>query len=300
MFKILVRTALLATMAIGAAACNRDSSAPGNATANGPEQAIQRSIELTRAGDVAGLVEHMLPPEEFARVKADWVSEKDQAPVDDAARTRFAETIDKLTADDAVESLYKELEPDIRQFDAQYQQQIPTIVAMGRGYLNGMIQQNQGLTASEKEQAAGIIDALAKWVEETRFTDPALVRKALGIVSQSARQLDLKSLDEARALSFEQSAPKLQIAFTGLKQVLEVYGFSIDQTLDTVKTEVVSNDGDRAVVKIDYSLLGTPLQTTTEMVRIDGRWYSKDTIDKLREREADSAAATSAPPSSGD
>ena len=184
MFTMLARTALLATLAIATAACNRDSATSNNAAATGPQQALQKSIGLAREGDIGGLIENMLPPAEFSRIKAEWTNQKDDAAIDDAARARFAETMAKLTAPDAADALFKEFEPDIRQFDAQYQQQIPTMVAMGRSYLKGLMQQSQELSVSEKEQAVGIIDALAKWVEKTRFTDPDLVRKALGILTE--------------------------------------------------------------------------------------------------------------------
>lgn len=295
-----VRTALLATLAIAIAACNRDSATSANAAASGPQQVLQKSISLAREGDIGGLIENMLPPEEFKRIKAEWASQEGQPPIDDADRTRFAETMAKLTAPDAADALFKEYEPDIRQFDAQYQQQIPTMVAMGRSYLKGLTQQNQELSGSEKEQAASIIDALAQWVEKTHFTDPELIKKALVTLTDTARELDLKSLDEARTLSFEQSTPKLKVAFNALKNVLELYGFSINQTLDSATTELVSSSDNSAVVKMTYSLLGTPLQSTVEMVRIDERWYNKDTINKLKAREADKATATVAPATSED
>lgn len=300
MFTKFVRTALLATLAIAIAACNRDSATSTSAAATGPQQALQKSIQLAREGNIGDLIENMLPPDEFKRIEAEWVSQKDQPPIDDADRARFAETMAKLTAPDAADALFKEYEPDIRQFDAQYQQQIPTMVAMGRSYLKGLTQQNQELSSSEKEQAANIIDALAKWVERTRFTDPDLVKKALGILTESARELDLKSLDEARNLSFDQSAPKLKISFNALKKALELYGFSINQTLDSAKTELVSSSDNSAVVKVNYILLETPLESTVEMVRIDDRWYNKDTIDKLKAREADKATANAAPATSED
>ena len=298
MSKFLARVSLLAMLAFVVAGCNRDSGSDTAGAKAGPQQTVQRSIELTRKGDIAGLIEHMLPPAEFARVKAEWNDRKNDEEPNEEQRQKFAEMMAKLTAPDAVDTIYAEIEPDIRQFDAQYQKQMPTIVSMGRGYLRGLVQQSQELTASEKEQANSVIEALAQWVEKTRFTDPERVRKALAIISETARQLDLKTLDQARALDFDQSAPKMKIAFDGLKKVLEVYDFSIDQTLDSVNTELVSNEGDKASVKISYTLLGTPLETRSEMVRIDNRWFAQDTIDKLRERDAGKAAAV-APAASG-
>ncbi len=59
---------------------------------------------------------------------------------------------------------------------------------------------------------------------------------------------------------------------------------------------MVSNDGKTAKLKVSYTLLGTPLTGETEMVNVDGRWYGKDTIDKLNDKAvAEAAPAASAP-----
>lgn len=278
MLKKVALALLTGALLVLAAACNRDSASPGGAAA-GPDQAILASVRLARENDVAGLVESMLPPAEFARIKSEW--NERQPDIDDDQRARFAEAMAKLTAPDAAATLYASIEADLQQFDAQYKQQLPGMVAMGQGYLQGLVQQSPELSAAEKEQAMAAIKALAEWAQKTHFTDPALVRKSLDTLSATARALELQTLDEARALTFDQAAPKLKIAFGGLKALLDGYGLSIDRSLDSVKTEVVSNDGRHAVVKVSYDFLGAALTTETEMVHIDGRWYGKDTIDKI-------------------
>jgi hypothetical protein len=298
MFKVLSRVVILTTIVLALVACSDKSSTPAGPTAMGPEQTIQQSVKLSRENNVAGLIELMLPPDEFASLKAKWIEKREATPSDAAARARFATAMAKLTADNAADTLFKDLEPDIRQFDTQYQKQIPAFANMGRSYLSGIVKQSQELTEGEKQQALTLIEAVAKWVSDTHFTDPELVRKALVVLIDYARALDIKTLDEARAMSFDQAAPKISITFGAIKKILEVYGFSIDQTLDSVKTELVSNDGDNAVVKVSYTLLGKPVESTSEMIRIDGRWYSKDTIDKIKARNAESAAAAAAPTTS--
>lgn len=281
MLKSLARFSLTATVALCIAACGRDSAPPATA-ASGADDAIRTSARLARANDIGGLFEHMLPPAEFARIKAEWSDNKDEVPLTDEERQRFADAMAMLTADDAVDTLYALIEPDLSQFDAQYKQQLPTVVAMGQAYVQGLVQQSQHLSAAEKAHADQAIKAVAEWVQVTRFTDPALVRRAIGIASETAKRLDLKSLDEARALDFDQSTHKIGIAFDGLKQILDVYGFSIDQSLDSVRTEILASTGETASVKVDYELLGTRLTTRSEMVRVDGRWFAKDTIEKIR------------------
>ncbi|MEO5626142.1 MAG: hypothetical protein ABIQ70_09070, partial [Dokdonella sp.] len=87
-----------------------------------------------------------------------------------------------------------------------------------------------------------------------------------------------------------------RVAFLGFKDALGVYGFPLDKTLDSVKTEVVSNDGKTAKVKVNYSLFDAPLSVETEMVNLDGRWYGKHAIEKLNEKNAAEVPAVVAPP----
>lgn len=302
----LVRVAFVALLAAAAAGCgNQQSSAPVATSANTPDATIRKSADLLKQNDIAGVMQNALPPAEFEKVKADWTKANNERPVTDEDRKKFEETMARLTAPDADKTIYAEIEPQLKQFDAQYQQQIPMYVAMGQGWLTGMVQQNKDLSDADKQQAVAAINALAAWVQKTRFTDAESVKKVLAITTKTARDLNLKSLDEARALTFDQSMQKARVALGGFKEALAVYGFSVDKTLDSVKPEVLSSDGKTASVKVSYTLLDTPLTATTQMVNVDGRWYGKDTIEKLKEQQQhdaapDKAVPAEAPPASPD
>jgi hypothetical protein len=293
----LFRVALVALLAAAAVGCgNQQSPTPAAVNANSPDATIRKSVELLKQNDIAGVMQNALPPAEYEKVKADWTKANNERPVTDEDRQKFQETMTRLTAPDADKTIYAEIEPQLKQFDAQYQQQIPMYVAMGQGWLTGMVQQNKDLSDVDKQQAVAAINALAAWVQKTRFTDAESVKKVLAITTKSARDLNFKTLDEARALTFDQSMAKARIALGGFKEALAVYGFSVDQTLDSVKPEVLSNDGKTASVKVSYTLLGTPLTATTQMVNVDGRWYGKDTIEKLKEQQQPQSAPDKAAP----
>ena len=298
MFRPVLRAALAASLLVLVAACGEksatDSTAAAVADATTPDAAIRLSADLLKQGNISGFMQNSLPPAEFEKAKADWTKDSAESPITDEDRQKFAETMAKLTAPDAEQKLFAEIETELTAFDATYQQQVPMYVAMGSGWLQGMVQQNKDMTDASKQQAIAAINALAAWVQKTRFTDPVLVKKVIAIASKAARDINLKTLDEARALSFDQSMSKAQIAFQALKEALGVYGFSLDQMLDSVKPEVVSNDGKLAKVKINYNLLETPLSVEAEMVNVDGRWYGKEAIDKLNEAKAEAAADTAA------
>ena len=296
MSKLLLRAAFTSALIVFAAGCQQQSdttSAPAIAPASaGPDVALLASIKLLRAGDFNGLMQNALPPAEFAKVKADW--NKDQEPVTDEDRAKFTATMGKLTAPDAETAIYAEIEPQLKQFDAQYQQQIPMYVTMGSSWLQGLVQQSKDMSDASKQQAVAAINTLGAWVTKTRFTDPDKIKQVIAIVVKTARDLNLKTLDEARGLSYEQGMQKAQVAYGALKQAFNVYGFSLDETFDSIKPEVVSNDGKAAKLKVSYTLLGTPLTGETDMVNVDGRWYGKETIERMNEHREEAAAA--APP----
>ena len=294
----LARAALAVLLAAFASGCGKqESSSPLAAIgANSPDATVKKSADLVKQGDVAALLQNALPPADYEKLKADWGKEANEKPITDEDRQKFQETMARLTAPDADKAIFAEIEPQLKDFDAKYQQQLPMYVAMGTGWLTGMVQQNKDLSDADKQQAIAAINAVAAWVQKTRFTDPESVKKVLAIATRTARDLNLKTLDEARALNFDQSMQKARVALLGFKEALTVYGFSIDQTLDSVKPEVVANDGKTATVKVNYTLLGTPLSSTSQMINVDGRWYGKDTIEKIKEHQQEATAKTDAPP----
>lgn len=302
MLKSLVRTALCAALLVIVAACNKNpaeptASAPAAiaASSTAPDAAILASAALVKQGDIAGLMQNSMPAADFAKMKADWAKEKNEKPITDEDRQKFADTMAKLTAPHAADTLYTEIQPKLAEFDAKYQQQVPVYVAMGSSWLQGMVNQDKDMSDTDKQQANAAIGAMGTWAQKTHFTDPVLVRKVLAIATETAGKLNLKTLDEARALTFEQSMQKAQIAFQGVKQALAVYDFSIDRVMDSVKPAVLSNDGKAAKVKVAYTLFSTPLTVDTEMVNVDGHWYGKKAIEKLTEKTAqDATTATPA------
>ena len=308
----LARVALVAAMAVAFSGCgNKEegqtttpAAAPVAAKPATPDAAILASVQNLKAGNIDALIQNALPPDEYAKVKAKWSEDINKEPVTDEDRQKFAENIGKLTAADAEAKLWAELEPKLKEMDAQMAQQMPMMVAMGKGMIQSSIQQNQDLTEAQKQQASQAVDAFGNWVQSAKFTDPALAKQAITVVVKTARDINLKTLDEARALTYEQAMGKVGVGFNGLKQVLAIYGFSIDQTLDSVKAQTLSSDAATAKVKVDYTLFNTPLTAESDLVKVGDRWYGKELMENLKKKDAPAdgtapAAAPQAPTGNG-
>ncbi|HRQ63982.1 MAG TPA: hypothetical protein PKZ76_03825 [Xanthomonadaceae bacterium] len=281
--------ALLAASLLVTAGCGRDETQSPEqvaAATTSPKGAVDASVKALRQNDLNALLRATLPEKEFHRIGQLWQEGTTGADIDDDERMQFAMTMGMLTADGAEEALMAMLEPQLAELDKQMAQ-LPLMIGMGRGVAASMIEQNEDLNQAQKEQVQKSLDALAGWVQKTPFTDRDRARRAVAVVTRTARSLELSTLDELHALSFEEALTKGGMVLGGLKGVLDIYDLSIDRVLDSVKASVVSESGDEAKVRIDWTLLDAPLSIESDMVRQDGRWFSRDTLDQLARADAE-------------
>lgn len=281
------------------AACKKDEEAAATpaavakATAT-PEAAIQSAVEHLKTGNIKALVMSQVPPDHLDEMRANWQKELAEDPPTEQEKKEFETMMAELTAPDAEAKLMEKLEPQFVKFETEYAPQLPMMIGMGQGLLQQGIKDNKDLTEPQKLEAAKSVDALAKWIQQVKFTDREIAKQAVGHVVAAARELDLKTLDQARALDFDTAMEKSGVAFRAAKKVLAAYGLSLDKTLDSVKTSVVSQQGDAAKVKVSYVIFDQPMSFDTELVQIDGRWYGKQAIEELNkpdEPEVDDAGA---------
>lgn len=283
---------LLATLALAACHGGDESRQVGGST---PQAAVQGSIDLLKTGDFNGLWKHALPPADYATLRADWSRRNaSQPPADALEQAKFAATMQVLNAPDAQDKLYAQLQPKLAAMAQQYKDQLPVLIAMGGAYLKNGVAHNPSLDDEQRAQAAGLIDALTPWAQQAPWFDPAHAKQAIAAMVTTAHQLDLKDADALRRMDFDAAMGKLGTGFSGLKQVLAIYGLPVDAALASAKLSTISSQGDHAVVKIDYTLLGKPLSAETNVVKQDGRWYSESLIRNVREAHARLQAATAA------
>jgi hypothetical protein len=298
------RVALLLALAALVAACGKNEEqaktgaapAPVAAPAASPDDAVMATVRALRANDVNGFIVAAMPPGEVAKIKGDWTKNIAKSPITDDDRKKFADQMGKLTAPGAEDKLFAEVEPQLKKFDQESAAQMPTMIAMGQSFVQSSIQQSKEMNDDQKKQAAGLVDAAGKWAQGVKFTDPALVKAAIAAVCQTARDLNLKSLDEARALTYDQGMIKAGIALAGVKRVLAVYGLQIDRSLDSIKAETISTTGDAAKVKVTYTAFDQPFSSEGDLAKVDGKWYGKQAIEKWQREQAEAAATVANPP----
>lgn len=287
---------LFAALLLSACHGKDEASQAGGST---PQAALQGSIDLIKTADFNGLWKHALPPADYANLRADWSrQQKDVKPISAEDRARFDQTMQKLTEAGAEDKLYAELQPRLSGMEQQYKDQLPVLISVGEALVKNGIAQSKGLSDTQKTQADSVLDVLVPWAQHTPWFDQARARQAIGVAVTTARKLGLKSPDQMRSMDFDTTMAKYSTGYTGLKQLLAIYGLSVDDTLNSIKLTPVSSSNGHAVVRVDYTLLGKPLSVESKLVQQGDRWYSEDMLDNARQSHQRLMQAQSLPPTS--
>lgn len=235
-----------------------------------PHESLLAIVKGLRQNDLRTALRLSVGDEQFAMMRALW-DEQRKTAVDPADDGQFRAVMAMLTAPGAEKTLLDQVEPKL----AELKPQIAMFVGMISGVAGAALQQDTSMSAEEKAQAQQVIDALGKHLMQHDLTDPVSARKAVGIVCSTARKLRLASLADVQALSFDQLLAKAGIAFGGLKELLAVYELRLDSWLDSVRAETVSQDGDYAVVRVEFEIFGVRTSSDAELMRVGDSWVPK-------------------------
>jgi hypothetical protein len=272
------------------AACKREPADSARAPGD-PVAAVKGLAQALRDNDLVRWSRLSLPPDLQKESEALWKRRQAQAEpptAEDVAE--YAEMMARLTAPDAEQALMRDLEPKLKKFEGEVAGQWPLMNAAAGMFIKAAIQANTELAAPEKAHANEVVDSLLGWAQPELFTDRERARKAIAVLADTARKLDLPTLEQARALPMLPALEKGGIALAGSKDVARIYGIDLDAALDGVQARLVSTDGDQAVVAVTYPLLDRTLTFEMALLRRDGGWYSAEAIRQVEQDLADSAA----------
>lgn len=280
--------AFVALSCLALSACKDEASSgaepakAGMKVADNPLAAVDANIAAFKNNDLKSLVLNSVPPSMMDHMRSKWTTEMTQDPITDEDRAKFNDAMTMLTAPDAEQKLWTDFEPKFTELQKEAQYQMPMWIGIGQGMLGSMVDGNQDLSEAQKTQAKASIGAFGTWASSAKFLDSGLAQKSIGIVCKAARDMKLESLDQARAMPFDEALDKGNIAFKATRDLLDNYGFPTNDVLNSLKSEVVAQNGDTAKVKVSYQMFGTPLEFESELVKLEGGWYSKESVEKVR------------------
>lgn len=288
-----VHSSILVTLIalLGLTACHREPTAPPNTT---PEGAVRADLVLTRNGDFDGLLRSTLPIADYQAWRKEWEQAKGQQTAPTAQqRAQFAQMMQKLTAPGAEDKLYKQLQPQLADFRKQHAKDMPMLIGILQAAGNNIVQNSAEMSATQKQQATEALAALGVWAQTADLTDAAKAKQAIGVVCDTARKLDLKTLDQLRALDYAQTMKTYGEGWDGLKHLLKIYGLDLNASFDGAKIETLSHDAAHARVRETFVVVGKPIVSEVNLVMQDGHWYDANRLAAWRKRR-EAASASSA------
>jgi len=287
--------ALLLVAAVAVAGCERAPAPAVAPTPTQPAQAVEQLIQDLRRNDFVAFARHSVPPALHARLDQAWNEGRTrwpltELPLDD----RLPAFITALAAPGAEKQLLTTYNRQFSGAGAELRSAASTLGLFATQYLH----KEGDYSADERAHYAQLVAALSRWGQKAPLGDPQRARRAIPQLVAAARQTGLAGGDDTfRQLGMQRSLERFGPFFGRFKQVLQTYGLDVDADLASAKATLIEADGDRARVRLIYTLAGQKIEAQLAVERHDGHWYLSDA---LRHAETEAAAPaptpTAAPP----
>lgn len=287
------RTAwFLCTLALlSLTACKDDRRSPAEAEPE-PVAAVQAMARAVADDDLLAYARLAVPPAQYARLQQAW-SEGDsrwpltELPLDD----QLLPMLQSLSAPDAAKTLQRDFDRQLAGQTTAVRQAAQSLGLFGVQYL----QHQQGVTASQQAHYIEVVRTLAEWGAEAPISDRARARATIAALTQAAVETGIRDDAQLQAAGMEGSLQRLSPFLGTVAAVLASYGLDVDASLRGITGEVLSSQGDNALVRLQYPLAGRTITLQVPLTRREGRWYLTrtlaDTDALLRRFDSDRGAA---------
>lgn len=257
-------------------ACKRDGIDPGK-PASEPVAALQQLAGRVAANDVVGYARAAVPPAQYTRLQAAWEQGHSRWPLTELPLDgQLLPMLAALSEPDAPKRLQ-------RSFDAQIAGQASGVrqAAHSMGLFGVQYLRNQSdYSPTEREHYSQVLQALSRWAAAAPLTDKQRAATTITLLTATARTAGLSTDAQLQAAGMEPALLRLAPFVKAFKTALASYGLSLDGALTGLRGELVSQQGDVAVVRIEYPLGGEQIQAEVRMQRRAGHWYLARTLEQ--------------------
>ena len=266
------------------AACRREPASPAPAAsrapgAREPAEAVLLLTRHLRDNDLAAFARDAVPPALHRQLDAAWRQGRSRWPLDELP---FDERLPKLLGALAEPGSEQKLQ---RVFDRQFSGETTALRAAATtlGLFGAQYVRHEGdFSTAERRHYLQFVQALSRWAAAAPLSDATRARIAIPQLAAAARATGLKSEADFARVGMEAGLQRLSGFLRVLKQVLAGYGLGLDESLGGLRAQVVSQQGDRAQVRMRYRLGGSDIEAVVEVERIGRRWYLSDYLRHAR------------------
>lgn len=277
-------------VALLGAACKRDS-APLPGAATEPAATVRQLAQYLHDNDLPGYARASVTPAQYAALETAWAQGHSHWPLTDLPLDeKLPDLLGALSEPGAEQKLQ-------RAFRAQFEGQAASVrqAAHSLGLFGVQYITHQGdYTPAERDHYVQLVNVLSGWAQSAPLSDAKLARTNIGTLTTAARATGLGSAQAFQDAGMSGSLQRLVPFAAALKQVLASYGLALDESVAQMRTGLVSQDGDNALVRVQYPLAGKDVDLQVALVRRDGHWYLARTVAEADQVIAAAQAAEQA------
>ncbi len=282
------------------AACRRDAPDPAIPAAE-PVAAVQAMARAIADNDLVAYARLSVPPDQFTRLEQAWAQGHSRWPLTELPlHEQLLPLLQALSSEGASQQLQRSFDRQLAGQAAAVRQAAQSMGLFGVQYLR-----HQTIyTPSQQAHYIQVVETLAAWAGGAPLSDRARARASIAALVEAARTAGI--IDDAQLAQAGMVTSLGQLGpFIGtLKAVLASYGLDLDASLRGVTGEVLSLQGDNALVGLQYPLAGKTITLQIPLTRRDGHWYLTrtlaDTDALLRGVQAVPATVSGLPTDTGD
>ncbi|HVJ39055.1 MAG TPA: hypothetical protein VM687_14795 [Stenotrophomonas sp.] len=258
--------------------CKREPAELPGATAE-PAATVRGLAERLRANDLVGFAKAAVTPEQYVQLDVAWREGHSRWPLTSLPLGEdLPGLLQYLSAPGAEQRLQRAFDTQIAGQGAGVKQAAHSLGLFGVQYLR-----NQGdYSPEQRAHYVQLVNALAGWAGGAPLADRPHAQAAIPRLVAAARRTGFSDPAAMQAAGMEESLRRLGPFVQELKAVLDTYGLALDTSLDQTRVGLVSQDGDRARVHLQYPLATEQIDTSAALVRINGHWYLQGIQDEVK------------------
>ena len=244
-----------------------------------PAEAVHVLRDRLLARDGLGFARLAVPPALFASLEQGWRDGHSTWPLDELPLdARIPRMLAALQAPGSEKALMATFRRQFAGADRDIDQAIRTLAVFGGEF----VENDPGYSHEEREHIAQAIAAASAWATTAPLADPKRAEPFFATLAAAARRsgIDAKAgRDAYAAMGMAQTLNRLTPYFaTLLDQLRRHYGLDIDASLRGAHATLMEQTGDRARLRLRYTLAGREVDAVLPVVRIDGHWYLADYV----------------------
>ncbi|PPU92785.1 hypothetical protein [Xanthomonas albilineans] len=286
---------LLAALALSVSGCKPTPTELPGASAE-PPTAVRALAHALQRNDLVGYARTAVPPAQYRGLQQAWSKDRSRWPLTELPLAkRLPEVLATLAAPDAERQLQ-------HAFDTQFGGQAESLkqAAHSLGLFGVQYLRNENdYTPEQRDHYVQLVQALSAWAARAPLSERNRAHAAIARLCAAARRTGIRSDADLHTLGMDESLGRLGPFLAALKAVLADYGLDLGATAGALRTGLVSQQGDLAVVRIQYPLDGEQIDTSAVLVNREGHWYLRNILDQVQTLLAATAgpqAATAAAP----